>query len=105
VSHVPVTWDETVVPNGEIRAHVIITRRKGNDWYVGGLNNWTEREVKIDLPRFAHGKYDGRIFKDSVNANRLATDYQYDQLEIDGGEPLTLTMKNGGGFAIQLKGK
>jgi len=105
VSHVPVTWDETLVLDGEIGEYVIVARRKGKDWYIGGLNNWTEREVKIDLSRFAHGKYDGRIFKDSVNANRLATDYQYDQLEIDGDEALTLTMKNGGGFAIQLKGK
>lgn len=103
LSNVPVTWDETVVLDGEIGEYVIVARKKGDDWYVGGLTNWDEREVEIDLSRFAEGKYEASIFQDSVNANRLATDYQHIVREVESDEGLRISMKKGGGFAIHLK--
>ena len=38
LSNVPVTWDETVVLDGEIGEYVIVARKKGDDWYVGWLD-------------------------------------------------------------------
>ena len=69
----------------------------------GGLTNWDEREVEIDLSRFAEGKYEASIFQDSVNANRLATDYQHIVREVESDEGMRISMKKGGGFAIHLK--
>ena len=103
LSTVPVTWDETVVLDGAIGQYVIVARRKGDDWYVGGLNNWDERDIRIDLSRFADGSYEASILKDGLNANRLATDYQHDTLEVSTESTIGLTMKKGGGFAIHLK--
>jgi alpha-glucosidase len=103
ISTVPVTWDETVVLDGAIGEYVIVARKKGEDWYIGGLNNWDERSISIDLKRFAEGSFQASIYQDSVNANRLASDYTHRVTQVTSGDTIQLTMKKGGGFAIHLK--
>jgi alpha-glucosidase len=102
LSTVPVTWDETVVLDGAIGEYVIVARRKGEDWYIGGLNNWTGRSVEIDLSRFATGRYTARLLVDGVNAHRAAGDYQAIERVVSATDKLPVTMQPGGGFAIHL---
>lgn len=40
---VPGTWDEIRVPLARMNEHVTVARRSGSDWWVGSLNNGTER--------------------------------------------------------------
>jgi hypothetical protein len=35
---VPTTWDETKYLQGEPGTHLVVARRKGNDWWIGGVN-------------------------------------------------------------------
>ncbi|GAL78098.1 alpha-glucosidase [Algibacter lectus] len=46
---VPTTWDETKVLEAEIGEIGVIARRKGNDWYIGGINggSGTKRVVRF----------------------------------------------------------
>ncbi|MFW6277278.1 MAG: glycoside hydrolase family 97 protein [Prolixibacteraceae bacterium] len=103
LSDVPVTWDETKVLDGKIGEYVVIARKKGNDWYIGGLTNWDEREVEIDLSEFASGSYNATLLLDGINANRIASDYQVQKKRVNSSDKLKINMKKGGGFAIQLK--
>ncbi len=64
LSKVPVSWDDTFVPDGKIGEFIVTVRRKGNDWYVGGLNNETPREYTIDFSFLPEGKYVASIFRD-----------------------------------------
>ncbi|MBQ0115806.1 MAG: glycoside hydrolase family 97 protein, partial [Bacteroidales bacterium] len=50
----PTTWDETRVLEAKIGECVIMAHRKGSKWYVGGITNWQERDVTVDLS-FAGG--------------------------------------------------
>ncbi|MBQ0115285.1 MAG: glycoside hydrolase family 97 protein, partial [Bacteroidales bacterium] len=54
IASVPTTWDETRVLEAKIGECVIIAHRKGSKWYVGGITNWQERDVTVDLS-FAGG--------------------------------------------------
>lgn len=103
LSDVPVTWDETVPLDGKMGEYAIIARRKGDDWYIGGLTNWTERMVEIDLSQFASGNYTATLLTDGINANRNASDYQITERRVNSGEKITVVMKKGGGFAVKLK--
>ncbi len=48
---VPVTWDETKFVAGEPGQFVVLARRHGDAWYLGGINGEeTERAVKVALP-------------------------------------------------------
>ncbi len=103
LGQVPTTWDDTKALMGNIGEYVVIARKKGNAWYIGGLNNWTEREVSIDLSTFLKGgKYQLDGYVDGVNANRSAEDYQHLVKTVSTQNPLKITLKQGGGFAVVL---
>lgn len=103
LSEVPTTWDETLVLDGKLGQYAVIARQKGDDWYIGGMTDWNERTVRIDLGRFAEGIYSAEIFRDGVNANRQAEDYIHKIKEVSDRDVLDITMKKGGGFAVVLK--
>lgn len=103
LSQVPTSWDETVPLAGKVGEYAVIARKKGEDWYIGGLNDWNEREITIDLSEFADGNYKAEILIDGINANRMAEDYRYKEKQLNSADKFNITMKNGGGFAIILK--
>ncbi|MBW2214184.1 MAG: glycoside hydrolase family 97 C-terminal domain-containing protein, partial [Deltaproteobacteria bacterium] len=38
MSTVPVAWDDTRLIEGDIDDHVIVARRRGTEWYLGGIH-------------------------------------------------------------------
>lgn len=52
--HVPTTWDDTKFLDGYPTQYVVVARRTGGKWYVGGING-TEKAIKLtlQLPMFA----------------------------------------------------
>jgi alpha-glucosidase len=66
---VPTTWDETVVVNGEINKFITIARRKGNDWFVGTINDNTARDIEISLNFLGGGEYTADRYTDSQKNN------------------------------------
>ena len=95
IASIPTVWDETRVIGGQIGEWVVEARRKGDTWYIGGITNWTERDVELDLSWLQGRKIS--IFTDGVNANRNAEDYRLDHSTVPGR--LTVHMAPGGGFA------
>src|SRR4029078_1770385 len=39
IKQIPTVWDEIKVPAAELNKYISIARRKGNDWFVGTINN------------------------------------------------------------------
>ena len=71
---VPTTWDETRVLSGEVGKYIVVARRKGTDWYVGAMTDWTARKLKVPLDFLPSGQYKVEIWGDdlgSPNPNRL----------------------------------
>lgn len=51
LKEVPVAWDETKLVSGYPGDYVIIARKKGNKWYIGGINGKEEsRQLTFELP-------------------------------------------------------
>jgi len=46
---VPVSWDETRIPQGDIEQHIASARRKGYGWQMGAPSNEETRNLKILL--------------------------------------------------------
>lgn len=103
ISGVPVSWDDTRVLAGTIGEYVVIARRKGDVWYVGGLNNWTERTVRLDLSKLGLDGFKATILRDGINANRDATDYVHETRLLEANTPVPMVMKSGGGFVMRLE--
>ena len=101
IASVPTTWDETVVLDGKVGEYLIIARRKDFRWYIGAITNWEERDLYLDLsvlPNF--GAKSGQIFRDGVNANRVARDYVTEQVQVMGNTVKVHLAKGGGAVMV-----
>jgi len=101
IASVPTVWDETKILSAQIGEYIVTARRKGNNWFVGGLTNWNIRTLKVDFSFLPAGKYEVVMFTDGVNANRIASDYKRFTFPLT-IKSLEIKMASGGGFAIQL---
>lgn len=102
IAQVPTVWDETVVLDGKMGEYIITARRKGDTWFVGGLNNWDARDVEVDLSFLSSGSHKAVLFKDGVNAHRTARDYKREEVRVSSAQPLKVHLAPGGGFTLQI---
>lgn len=102
IAKIPTVWDQTVALDGKVGEYCIIARRSGDVWYVGGMTNWDEREVEIDLSFLGEGNYRVTEFVDGLNANKIARDYRKVESTLD-GRTKKVRMAMGGGFALKIE--
>lgn len=103
IASLPTVFDETVALDGKVGEYAVIARRKGNTWYIGGINNWTARDITIDLSFLGAGNRNIELFTDGVNAHRDGTDYKKETKAVNTSHKLTIHMAPGGGFAGVVK--
>ena len=100
ISSVPVTWDETKVLYAEVGEGVVIARRKGEKWFIGGITNNEGRTVNIDLSFLPEGQsFTLTAFEDGINADRQAMDYKKRESRVDSKSQITIQMVRNGGWA------
>lgn len=103
IAKIPTVWDETVALDGKVGEYCIVARRAGNEWYVGGMTNWSEREVEVDLSFLGDGNYTVTEFVDGPNANKIGRDFLKKSIEVKGGNKHKVKMAVGGGFAMKIE--
>lgn len=101
IKSLPVVFDETRILQGKIGEYIITARRVGENWYIGGLTNWTKRDIEIPLD-FLSGEYAADILQDGINSAKTANDYKIVKHKANNKTILKLHMAPGGGFAIKL---
>jgi len=102
ISAIPTVWDNTIALNGEISKYISVARQKGDIWYVGSLTNWDARILELDLSFLGEGNFSAEIYKDGINANRIASDYIKETITIPSNRQLSISMAQGGGFAMKI---
>ena len=104
IAAIPTVWDETIAVDGKVGEYIVIARRSGDAWYVGGLTDWNAREVEIDLGFVGDGEIEVELFADGVNVKRNAKDYQV--IKQNGSiKSLKVKMASAGGFAAKITRK
>ena len=103
IAAVPTVFDETVALAGEMGEYAVVARRKGNTWYVAAMTNWTARHLTIDCSFLGDHRATADIFADGINADREATDYQHQRIEVDGKSRLPIYMAPGGGWTAIIR--
>ena len=103
ISSLPDEIDYTKVLSGEIGKYIVTARKKDFNWFVGGMTNWDERDVTVDLSFLDKGvNYTAVLFKDGVNANKNAEDYEKDTILVNSERTLKIHLSSGGGFVMRL---
>ncbi|NGM67353.1 glycoside hydrolase family 97 protein [Sphingobacterium sp. SGR-19] len=106
ITNVPTTWDETIALNAKVGEHVIVAKRKGEKWYIGGMTNSEEdwRNFQQKLTFLTAGKtYKMTSFKDGINAVEQAMDYRKEVAEVTVHSSIEIKLAKSGGFAAVLE--
>lgn len=106
MTQVPVTWDETVALEANAGEYVIVAKRKGDKWFIGGITNngKSHREFTVKLDFLGKDRsYRMTSFEDGINAGRQAMDYRCKSSQVKAGDELTIKMARNGGFAAVIE--
>ncbi len=105
ITEIPTVWDETVVLAGRVAEYIVVARRRGENWYIGGMTDWVAREFEIDLSFLGEGNYEMKSMKDGVNAGRNAQDYKIETMSVVKGDKIETKLAKGGGYAAIIRKK
>lgn len=100
LSNVPVVWDEIIPLKGLLGDYAVTAKRKGDKWYIGGVNNWGAKELAIDLSVLGDLGKNIQIFSDGINAHYMGQDYNYSITKVPENKQLKIKMASGGGFVM-----
>ena len=100
LKQVPVSWDDTKMVDGYPGDKVIIARRKGNQWYIGGLNGQDKIQTLIVRFDFLEKQnYNFRLIKDGDNKESFSSE----MVKIKKGDTLKIECLPRGGFVGVLE--
>ena len=104
LKEVPVTWDNTLLLEGNPDTHVVFAREKQGVWYIAGISA-ASKELQIKQP-FTFGIY-GKYRAEWIMQNDTADSLQYVETELHTGgrQYIDVTLKPRGGFVLKLTPK
>jgi len=102
IEHAPATWDETKVLDGLPGESITIARRKGDEWFLGSMTNWTGRDVEMPLTFLGSGRYTAEIYADAPDAAQYPKSVRVRRQAVDSGTKLAIKMAPGGGYAVRF---
>ena len=110
IKNVPVDWSERKILNSEFREYVCMARKDkySENWYVGGITNENERELKLDFSFLESGKeYTMKMYLDTQNTHwkENPMEYQITEREVSANDNIDIYLAPGGGFAIEIIAK
>ena len=100
---IPTTWDETRVLQAKLGEYIVTSRQHGADWYLGGMTDWSARDLTIKFDFLEPGNYTATICMDGINANRYAGDYVIKTFTVRKNNELPVHLAEGGGFLMKLQ--
>jgi alpha-glucosidase len=102
---VPVVWDDIKVLAAKTGDYLLLARRSGSDWFIGGMTDWTPRQLELDLSFLPAGEYAMDIFQDGINADKHAQDYKHLEKSVKSGDRMKIEMAPGGGWEARISSK
>ena len=103
LSAVPTTFDDTKVLDAKVGEYALLAKRKGNDWFVGGMTNWTARDWNMDFSFLPKGKsFTAEIYSDTKDDDKDATGYDYKTITATSETRMQLHFASGGGVAMYI---
>jgi alpha-glucosidase len=99
---VPTVWDETKVLDGVPGEHIVVARRKGKDWFLGGMTATDAYQIRLPLAFLGSGHYQAHIFADPADAAASYQALNITQRAVTSGDTLEMAMRPAGGIAIHF---
>ena len=101
--YVPTVWDEKKVILADIGNYVVIARRSGDTWYIGGLNAGERRTLKVPLDFLDKNKrYTAHVYRDGAPDGSNSKKVTMTQNLAGAGDVLEIDAASSGGFAARI---
>ena len=105
IAGIPVESDETLALEAKVGEYVVVAKRKGDKWYIGGMCNgdhmWRDFEVSLDF--LGDKEYTLTSYEDGVNAPRQAMHYVRNTRKVQKGDRIKIRMSRNGGYAAVVE--
>ena len=102
---IPTTWDTTMILDAKVSDYIITARRKGEEWFIGGMTDWSSRNFTIPLDFLSEGNYEATVCEDGINSDRYPSDYSIKIFEATNKDSIQIQMASGGGYLLRLRKK
>jgi alpha-glucosidase len=101
---VPVSWDETRVLDARIGGRIVMARRSGDTWFLGGMSGADAERLDVGLGFLSAGRaYTARIFADGPLASDGAwCPTRLETKTVGAADRLGVAMQKAGGFVAIL---
>jgi len=108
IDDVPTNWKQSKAIAGQIAKYLVVARQDKNskDWYLGATTNEDSRELEVKLDFLDDStKYYARLYLDGQDADWETNpmSYKIEERELSSSDTLKISLKPGGGAAIQFK--
>ncbi len=100
--NLPTTWDETRAVSAEIMRHLVQVRRKGNGWWIAGMNHRQPLELNLKLDFLGEGTYTLTTYADTPESIQRPAALAESTRKVNRSDTIRIRMENGGGFAATL---
>ena len=100
VEEIPAVWEETLVlPMSKIGGLAVMARRRGDDWFVAGINGGPATNCELDLDFLPTGTRRALLVTDRSKGSHLA---DVENEVISPQTEISLALTEGGGFVLWL---
>lgn len=97
---VPANWDETRVLHAELSRCIVVARRKGDAWYLGGMTASKEQELDLPLSFLGEGSFKTEVYLDDPASGAASVKRRHET--VSATDRLHVAMPASGGFAARL---
>jgi alpha-glucosidase len=102
ISSIPTVWDDTRVLAASVGSYIVMARKNGRNWYIGGMSDEQTREFTLDFEFLDEGAFVIEAIADGLNAHRYASDYRKTVREISMDASMDIRMAPGGGWVAKV---
>lgn len=104
LKRVPTVWDDTKVLEAAIGRHLVMARRRGATWYLGGMTGADAKTVSVRLDFLDPNRsYTLTLFRDdAATAAAPWCPVAKESCQVTSAEAVTVTMEKAGGFVAVL---
>lgn len=102
INTIPTTWDDVMPLSGVSNQYLAVARRKGDQWFIGSLNNDQNRTLTLDLSFLGDGDYAAEVFRDGDYADTAPASYKIETIDVPADRQLTISMKKIGGWVARI---
>jgi alpha-glucosidase len=96
---VPAAWDDTKAVAGEPGRMIVIARRAGEVWYVGGLSGQDEaRPARVPLAFLGPGAWSVTLIRDGASERS----FEASTRDVSAADVIDVTMPPRGGFVMRI---